>query len=85
MSKAVAQKKQLEKKKQKMKEMRESFPDLIEAFRGSSSDEHIFMVIFALNEHSERLNKLTWSLIGLTAFLAFATIADILVRLNIWA
>ena len=48
----------------------------------SDSDQNIFKAIWVLNKHSQRLNCLTWTLIGLTAILIVATIADIIVRVT---
>ncbi len=42
----------------------------------------IFTAVYFLAEHSQRLNRLTWALIGLTAILIVATIADIIVRVT---
>jgi len=69
--------KQYEDKKRKMKQILDSYPDLSEFAGFSSSDEHIFKIIYVLIEHSQRLNRLTTSLIVLTVILAVATIVSL--------
>jgi len=85
MSEANVQKKRYEKEKEKMKRELNSIPDPYDVDGGLRPEITANKLTYLLIRHSKGLNKLTGSLIGLTAFLALATIADILVRLNIWA
>ena len=71
-----------DKTKEKMRKMLTSVPNT-EDFgfsRGGSGGWQIFTVIYFLTEHLQRLNKLTWALIGLTTILIGAAIGDIIVR-----
>ena len=85
MSEADTQKKRLEKEKERMKRELNSIPDPYDVDGRLRPEITANKLTYLLIKHSKRLNKLTWSLIGLTTFLALATISDILVRLNIWA
>jgi hypothetical protein len=85
MSEVGAQKKHLEKEKGKMKRELNSIPDPYDVDGGLRPEITANKLTFLLIKHSKRLNKLTWSLIGLTILLTLATILDILARLNIWA
>ena len=73
-----------EKIKEKMRKMLKTVPDMKEL--GFDYDQgggwQIFSAIYFLTEHSKHLNYLTWALIGLTAILIGATIADIIVRVT---
>ena len=74
----------LDKKKEKMRKMLTPVPNMEEL--GFDYDKgggwQIFTAVYFLAEHSQRLNRLTWALIGLTAILIVATIADIIVRVT---
>ena len=80
MSKADRQKKQLEKKTLKMKEMLDSYPDPIDVDGGKRPDITTSKLVYILLEHSQGLNKLTKSLIALTVMLVIVTLVDIIFR-----
>ena len=73
-----------ERMKEKMKKMLAPVTNMEEL--GFDYDKgggwQIFTAVYFLAEHSQRLNRLTWTLIGLTAILIVATIADIIVRVT---
>ena len=78
----------LDKKKEKIKKkiikMLSPVPNMKEF--GFDYDQgggwQVFTAVYFLAEHSQRLNRLTWTLIGLTAILIVATIADIIGRVT---
>ena len=74
------QKRELEKKTLKMKKMLDSYPDLIDVDGGKRPDITTSKLVYILTEHSQRLNKLTKSLIALTVILVIVTLVDIIVR-----
>ena len=74
------QKGELEKKTQKMKKMLASYPDPIDVDGGKRPDITTSKIVYILTEHSQRLNKLTISLIVLTVVLVIMTVLDIIVR-----
>lgn len=73
-----------EKMKEKMKEMLRPVPNMEEL--GFDYDKgggwQIFTAVYYLDEHSQRLNRLTLTLICLTVILLVATITDIIVRVT---
>ncbi len=73
-----------EKVKEKMRKMLTSVPNIQEFgfSRGESGGWQIFTAVYFLAEHSQRLNRLTLTLICLTAILLVATITDIIVRVT---
>jgi len=83
MSRRDVQTKVLEKRKQQMRELKESFPDFVETLGFTSNDEHSYMVLFSLLEHSEATNRLTKWLIGLTVLLSVLTIVTILILIGV--
>lgn len=84
MSREDRKSRHLEKKKEKMRKMLRSVPNMEEL--GFDYDQgggwQIFTAVYFLAEHSQRLNKLTWALISLTVILTVSTIADIIVRIT---
>ena len=74
---------ELEKKTRKMKRMLDSYPDLIDVDGGKRPDITTSKLVYILTEHSQRLNKLTKSLIVLTVVLVIATLVDIIVRVGL--
>jgi len=76
--------KKKEKMEEKMKKMLKSVPNMKEL--GFDYDQgggwQIFTAVYFLTEHSQRLNRLTSTLIFLTVILLVATIADIIVRVT---
>ena len=78
----------LEKRKkkvqEKMRKMLRSVPNMEEL--GFDYDQgggwQIFTAVYFLAEHSQRLNRLTLTLICLTVILLIATITDIIVRVT---
>ena len=78
----------LDKKKEKIKEkmikMLAEVPNMEEL--GFDYDQgggwQIFTAVYFLTKHSQRLNRLTGVLIGLTVLLFGATVADIIVRVT---
>ena len=74
----------LDKKKEKMRKMLTPVPNMEEL--GFDYDQgggwQIFTAVYFLTEHSQRLNRLTWTLICLTVILLVATITDIIVRVT---
>ena len=71
----------LEKERQKLKNMLQSIPDPYDVNGGLRPEITANKFNYILLRHSQRLNKLTWSLIVLTAVLALVTIADIFIRI----
>ena len=73
-----------EKKKEKMIKMLSPVPNMKEF--GFDYDQgggwQIFTAVYFLIEHSQRLNRLTLTLICLTGILLIATITDIIVRVT---
>jgi len=76
--------KKKEKVKEKMRKMLAPVPNMqeLEFDYDKGGGWQIFTAVYFLAEHSQRLNRLTWALIGLTAILIVATIADIIVRVT---
>lgn len=84
MSREEIKSEHLDKKKEKMRKMLTPVPNMEDL--GFDYDHgggwQIFTAVYFLAEHSQRLNRLTLTLICLTVILLVATITDIIVRVT---